>query len=159
MIKIIVLIWFGISSTVIMANADPKPIGKMEKKKPMSLDQILKKAEVNNCYQAIILPTVIDDRMGPSGEIEAGAPDFTVITRSEIPKFFELLKKRKCCNGLELGFQYQLSFLMEAAPTSPAMNLMFRKCGEVWFLAYAEEKFEMEEEFSRWMNERMLKIK
>jgi hypothetical protein len=143
---------------IALVAGDPKPIKKMEREKPLSIEQVLRRAETNRCYQAIILPSVLDDRSGPSGRIEAGAPDYTVIHRSEIAKFFELLKKRKPCDGLELGFQYKLIFLMEGAPTSPMMNLMFRKVGKIWYLADIEEKFEMDEEFSRWMNERMLKI-
>ncbi|MEO5913629.1 MAG: hypothetical protein ABIS50_05320 [Luteolibacter sp.] len=144
--------------TIAFAAGDPKPTEKKEAEKPMSIEQILRRAETNKCYEAIVLPMVIDDRFGLSGKIEAGAPDYTVIPPDEIPKFFELLKKRKPCDGLELGFQYELTFLMEGAPTVPAMGLMFRKVGKVWFIANLEEKFEMKEEFSKWMNERMLKM-
>lgn len=145
-----VVIWF--------VAADPQQMQPIKARSLVRIEEILRKAETGGCYRAIVLPSVIDDRSGPSGKIEAGAPDYAVIPSSEIATFFGLLKKRKPCDGLEFGMQYELTLLMEDSPTSPMTILMFRKVGKAWYLYNLEEKFEMTEEFSKWMNERMLKM-
>ncbi len=154
-----IVITFGVAvalATLVVFKA--RSAEKTEEREPMLIEQIIEKVEKSGCYRAIILPAVIDGRLGPTGKIEAGAPDYAVISGNEIAKFLGLLKKRKPCDGLELGLQYELTFLMENAPTSSDTVLMLRKVGGTWYLASIEEKFEMDEESSKWMSGHMLRM-